>query len=702
MSEPEDILSDAIRHAYVGAKKLWRRKGDNLGEEGLGQSRRRLELFLAAAFPRQLEVRIAQPPAPPSFLRILFGAPRRLLHREAIPGTDGRSVFLPERPVSATIPTERLLRLLALQQGQRALRGSAAPRCIPAGALARALYELAEAEEADRWIRRELPGLRGDLDALRLELLEARAGRIEEPGGWPEPEGGRSPMARGERAPSGRHVGVGGHVSGPKGGLRSLSALELRFEALYREVLRGGEALPTFSTPEATSAWAADSAKEWKEKTPSPFRAFLRDLFIGSLREEEALRQVATFAEETPRDRDEQAPQRSNTLQRRPEVREDEEGEDESEAGPWMLQMEDPHEHVEDPMGLQRPTDRGDDGEGAADAMSELPEARIVSTPQRAEEVFVTDDPPQVRGARGGGSGGRGIVYPEWDHKLGAYRPAGATVWVEERALGPADWADEVRQKRRLLFEQVRRRFEALRSRMISLGRQLDGEELDLDALVEFQADRLAGLPSDERLYRQTRQLRRDLAIFLLVDVSGSTDAWIGEDQRIVDVEKEAVLLCLHALEALGDPYAIEAFSGEGAHGVRHWQVKGFEERERTAAERRIADLEPDNYTRAGAALRHATASLAARGEEHRLLLLLSDGKPNDQDEYGGKYGVEDMRQAVQEALGAGISVFCLTVDREAPLYLPRIFGPGRSTTLPHASHLPVALVEVLRHLIRR
>jgi nitric oxide reductase NorD protein len=230
----------------------------------------------------------------------------------------------------------------------------------------------------------------------------------------------------------------------------------------------------------------------------------------------------------------------------------------------------------------------------------------------------------------------------------------------------------------------------------------VDGEELVLDALVSSHVDRVAGLPFDDRFYRTTRPLRRDLAISLLVDVSGSTDAWVGEDLRVVDVEKEALLLCCHALDALGDPYAIEAFSGEGPHGVEMWQVKGFVEMDRVAVVRRIADLEPDDYTRAGAALRHATAGLAARHEQHRLLLLLSDGKPNDEDHYGGVYGVEDMRQAVHEAIAAGISVFCLTVDREAPTYLPRIFGPWRSTTLAHANELPVALVEALRHLIRR
>lgn len=664
MSEPEDVIADAARHAVIAAQRLWRRAAPaTKGEEaGVSARRRRLELLLKATFGADLPVRVAQPPAPLSFLRRLYGPPGCLVHREALPGTDGMSVFLPDRLAVGSLPLDRALQLLALQQGGRAARGSASGRWIPPGALARCLYELAEVVAADRRLVRELPGLRGDLVTLR-EALRLR------------------------RPP-----------------LQKLTPLERQLESLYRELLEDVQAtrLPALPTPASSRAWAEEQAARWAAEGEGRFRAFLRDALVGSLRRPESERVPRQHAGAPPVPEEEKERPRRSQLGRRPEVREDVEGEDDGEPGPWMLQMEDPHEHVEDPMGIQRPTDRGDDGDGAADALSELPEARIVSTPERAQEIFVTDDPPEVRRRAPRGEGRRvGVVYPEWDYRRRAYDPAGATVWVGVPPLGSATWAAEIMARRRLLFEQVRRRFEALRPRRVHLGRQEDGEDLDLDALVEAHADRVAGLPPSDRIYRTTRPLRRDLAISLLVDVSGSTDAWVSEDSRIVDVEKEAVLLFCHALSALGDPFAIEAFSGEGAHGVSSFRVKGFEEKLGVEVERRIAGLEPDNYTRAGAALRHATAGLAARSEQHRLLLLLSDGKPNDQDHYGGTYGVEDMRQAVHEAIGAGISVFCLTVDREAPRYLPRVFGPGRSTTLAHAKQLPVALVDVLRHLIR-
>jgi nitric oxide reductase NorD protein len=187
----------------------------------------------------------------------------------------------------------------------------------------------------------------------------------------------------------------------------------------------------------------------------------------------------------------------------------------------------------------------------------------------------------------------------------------------------------------------------------------------------------------------------------LLIDISASTDGWVSDDLRIIDVEKEALLLVHQALMALGDPFCIQAFSGESAQNVNLWTLKGFDENGGGLVQRRIAALEPQRYTRAGAAIRHTASLLAACAAQHRLLILLSDGKPNDVDQYEGRYGVEDMRQAVAEATLQSIHPFCITVDRHAPQYLAGIFGPGRYAVLQHPQLLPVVLVDILRKLIR-
>jgi nitric oxide reductase NorD protein len=371
-----------------------------------------------------------------------------------------------------------------------------------------------------------------------------------------------------------------------------------------------------------------------------------------------------------------------------------------------MVQSSQPNEHVEDPMGLQRPTDRdaATAAQDFADALSELPEARLVSAPGKPKEVLVSDDPPESLAKRELGSSaaaeGERVSYPEWDWRAGAYRDPGATVLLQAAPAGPQRWVDDTLEKRRGMLHEIRRRFELLRAHRVRVRKQLDGDEIDLQAYVEGHADFRAGLPLEQRLYQNERRSRRDMAIMLLVDVSGSTDSWIAADQRVIDVEREALLLVCIALEGMAEPYGVLAFSGEGPQAVVVRSVKRFDEPYDQAVARRIAGLEPEHYTRAGAALRHASTLLMREPAQHRLLLLLSDGKPNDVDDYEGRYGVEDMRQAVTEARLQGISPFCLTIDRQAAGYLPAVFGPHHYALLPRPELLPAVLLDWLRRLV--
>jgi nitric oxide reductase NorD protein len=369
-----------------------------------------------------------------------------------------------------------------------------------------------------------------------------------------------------------------------------------------------------------------------------------------------------------------------------------------------MVRFDDPTESVEDPMGLQRPADRDESADAGelADALSDLPEARIVRTPDAPREVLQADadelshggGPPRPDGSTGG------IAYPEWDHRRAAYRFPGAVVRPGVASAGSGEWVQRVLARHASLVRRVRRRFDGLRPRRTRLGRQPDGAEIDLAAYVTAFADRQAGGAPDDRLYTEARPARRDIAIAVVADVSASTDAWVAGRLRIVDVEKEALVVLLEALAALGDRHAMLAFAGQGPGAVDVLTVKAFDEDSGRVAQRRIAALEPDGYTRVGAALRHATALLGRERARHRLLLLISDGKPNDVDEYAGRYGIEDTRRAVAEARVQGLVPFCLTVDRAAPAYLPAVFGPRGYAVLSRPEMLPAALVEVLRSLV--
>lgn len=292
------------------------------------------------------------------------------------------------------------------------------------------------------------------------------------------------------------------------------------------------------------------------------------------------------------------------------------------------------------------------------------------------------------------------VLYPEWDQASNSYRRDAVIVRARPAPETSPDWALATLQTHASLVRQVRERFERLRARRTRLPRQRDGDELDLSAVVRAMVDARTGHSVDDQIYLAVRPARREMAILLLVDVSGSTDSFVTSSLQVIDVEKIALLLAAEALDALGDRYAMYAFSGKGATGVRVTTIKGFADRNGPAVRGRISALKPEANTRLGAAVRHATALLDAQSAGHRLLLILSDGQPNDVDAYQGSYGVEDSRQAINEARAKDVYPFCLTVDREESEYLRRIFGPAGYAILPRPDQLPRVLLEVVRRLL--
>ncbi|WP_448207087.1 VWA domain-containing protein [Azospirillum sp. sgz302134] len=289
------------------------------------------------------------------------------------------------------------------------------------------------------------------------------------------------------------------------------------------------------------------------------------------------------------------------------------------------------------------------------------------------------------------------VSYPEWDYHRRAYHAAHCRVIAEPASEEGEDWAPDEEALRRI--RQVRRQFEALRPKRMVFTGQPDGDDLDLSALVRSRADHRAGGSGSERVYQSVRSAARDLAVAVLVDASLSTDGWV-DGRRVLDVEKEALLALSNGLNACGDDHAIFAFTSRKRSWVRVQTVKDFDEPLTAKVQRRVQALKPGYYTRMGAALRHATARLAERPNRHRLLILLSDGKPNDTDHYEGRYGIEDTRVAIQEARRQGIALFGITVDAEARDYFPYLFGRGGYAIFPQVSHLTKALPALYRQVV--
>ena len=182
---------------------------------------------------------------------------------------------------------------------------------------------------------------------------------------------------------------------------------------------------------------------------------------------------------------------------------------------------------------------------------------------------------------------------------------------------------------------------------------------------------------------------------------TGCEDVYKRQDGRsVIDIEREALAALAWGLDACGDSFAIHAFSSLKRNRVFVQEVKRFAEPMAEAVEHRIAALKPGHYTRLGAAIRHMSALLAKEARKRRLLLVITDGKPNDLDHYEGRHGIEDSRMAVQEARRAGHAVFGITVDRDGKSWFPRLFGQGAFALIPHPEKLTQALPQIYRQLV--
>jgi len=672
MAEAEDVIVDAARHATVFLRDLrMRNRGSAAPTIDLSQVLQRLDLVIAGIFGSNLTLRIARSPAPVPFVRRLFRSYEQPASRLSLPSTDGIAIWLPM--TSLDCDSEQgigQLRIMALQQAVRACRGAAEKLRDITDPLERAVFEVLEADAGDSHLLNRLPGLRDPLNVSRAQAASLRPA------------------------------------------LHSFPATRRPLEAWVKEIMgttcESGNTLRE-STPDLSMQRARALAAQLSATVPAATThiagLLYRDHWTGQLRSATTSRDSPTLAEHAaPLGC---KPPRSARLPRRPDVRAPDKRDEGASPSPWMIQTAQPLEHAEDPLGMQRPVDRDEDTDVAefADSVSELAQARLVTTPGSPQDVLLCDDPPDARAKRARLPAFQSVpvqTYPEWDWRARAYRDPGA--WVHEISAqrGSSAWVERTLTEHQVMLKAIRRQFESLRATRLRLRQQAEGEEIDIDACIDGFAAARAGAALPSGLYQTTRMARRELAVLLLIDTSGSTDGWVSNQRRVIDVEREALLLVCLALESLAEPYSVIAFSGEGPQRVTVRTLKSFAEPYGNDIALRIAGLEPEHYTRAGAGLRHASAVLMREPVRHRLLLMLSDGRPNDVDEYDGRYGVEDMRQAVVEARLQGIFPFCLTVDRQTANYLPAVFGEHQYAALHRPELLPTALVGWLRRLVKK
>lgn len=285
------------------------------------------------------------------------------------------------------------------------------------------------------------------------------------------------------------------------------------------------------------------------------------------------------------------------------------------------------------------------------------------------------------------------FLYDEWDHSRQKYRKDWCQLRERKIEGKPSDFVEKTLIKHKGLLKHLHRTFEALREDDRRIKKQPYGEDIDIDAVIASYADLVNGEEVSQNLFIKQRKLDRNIAVMFMVDMSGSTSGWINE------MEREALVLLCESLETLGDRYAIYGFSGLTHRRCDLYKIKDFEEPYTTLVKNRIAGIEPQDYTRMGAAIRHLTKLLSRVEAKTKVLITLSDGRPDDQDGYRGSYGIEDTRRALIEAKFLGIHPFCITIDEEAMDYLQHMYGPVNFTIVDQVDKLPYKVSDIYRRI---
>ncbi len=324
-------------------------------------------------------------------------------------------------------------------------------------------------------------------------------------------------------------------------------------------------------------------------------------------------------------------------------------------------------------------------------------------------------------------------AYDEWDYVLGDYRRNWCRLREIQLAGDEGDFFNNTLVRYSELLPIIRRNFQRIRPASYRMVRGLeDGEEIDLDRSIEAHISRRMGEIPDPRVYKARKKEARDVATLFLLDMSASTDepihreprkynddddpddwmkAWQRRPQaaqrprRIIDVNKEALVIMAQSLEELGDQYAIMGFSGHGRDNVEFYVIKEFDQELSDEVRARVGAVEPKRSTRMGAAIRHVREKFKDVTSRAKHVILLSDGFPQDFD-YGhdrrsNAYGIQDTMVALKELEMAGVLPFCITVDKTGHDYLRQMCQSSRYLVIEDITSLPRQLPKVYEQVVR-
>jgi hypothetical protein len=292
------------------------------------------------------------------------------------------------------------------------------------------------------------------------------------------------------------------------------------------------------------------------------------------------------------------------------------------------------------------------------------------------------------------------VLYDEWDRGLDDYKKEWCRVREMDMPETSSGFYDKIIADNYGIVSLLRRHFGLLRpDRIKRFFREERGDDIDYDALVESVVERHAGVTPSDRIYIRREKNLRDVSVAFLVDMSYSTGDELPSGKRIIDVEREGLILMAEALESIGDAWAVYGFSTSYKEKVDFFVVRDFDMPFNENVKMRFENIRPLAQTRLGAAIRHATRLLQRQTSRIRLLVLMSDGRPYDIDYGDADYAVEDTRRSLWEGRQRGINSFCITVDKKSREYLPYMYGEANYTLIDNLEALPVMLPLIYKRL---
>jgi nitric oxide reductase NorD protein len=290
-------------------------------------------------------------------------------------------------------------------------------------------------------------------------------------------------------------------------------------------------------------------------------------------------------------------------------------------------------------------------------------------------------------------SSGYHILYDEWDYSKRNYKEDFCKVYPKTLLKNDVAYYKKTLNQHRTTLNGLRKMLTTVNNKYQQQRRQTQGEEFDIDAITDLFVDVHSGHTPSEKIYLSKRKKEKDLSLLLLLDVSLSSDGYAAGN-RVIDVEKQVSILFGEILNEFNIDFSIDCFYSKTRNHSSYITVKDFDD-DWNQAKFKVGAVEPSGYTRIGAALRHSGAMLDKRDTKNKWVILISDGKPNDYDKYEGKYGVNDVKQALRELNERNINSYALAIEAQAKYYLPQMFGQNHYQILTTPVELLQSLVQL-------